>query len=142
MACTAWCNLLNHIGVLMTNRRMLPLLLSVATTALAVFPMPLIFAQPTAPETEQNSPRQSRWDNLSPEQQAQIKQIKQSSRAQIDAILTPEQRSQVEAARSRGEKPKQFMTTLNLTETQKAQIQAIRQQSRQQIQAIVQSGQS
>jgi periplasmic protein CpxP/Spy len=126
----------------MKDRQMLPLLLSVATTALVVFPMSLVLAQPTTPGTEQTSPRKSQWDNLSPEQQAQIKQIKQSSRAQIDAILTPEQRSQVEAARSRGEMPKQFINTLNLTETQKTQIQAIRQQSRQQIQAIVQSGQS
>jgi hypothetical protein len=126
----------------MTNHRILPLLLGVTTAALVVFPIPLISAQPANPGVEQANPRKTRWDNLSPGQQAQIKQIKQSSRAQIDAILTPEQRLQVEAARSRGEKPKQFMSTLNLTDTQKAQIQSIRQQSRQQIQAIVQPGQS
>lgn len=74
--------------------------------------------------------------NLTPEQDAQIKQIREAAKAQMDAILTPEQKAQLDAARSQGEK-RQSRPSLNLTEQQKAQLKQIREATQQQIQSIL-----
>jgi len=69
--------------------------------------------------------------NFTEAQQQQFQAIRQRTREQINAVLTPEQRAQIESRR-RGEP-----MNLNLTEQQRAQIQAIRAQSRQEMDALL-----
>jgi periplasmic protein CpxP/Spy len=87
--------------------------------------------------------------NLTEQQQAQFKALREKTRSQIEAVLTPEQRAKAQAAlqekmakvqqgdRQPGEKRgkrgggmKGMFQSLNLTETQKTQIKAIMQASR------------
>ncbi|WP_448572506.1 hypothetical protein [Trichothermofontia sp.] len=69
--------------------------------------------------------------NFTEAQKQQFQAIRQRTREQINAVLTPEQRAQI-ASRQRGEP-----MNLNLTEQQRAQIQAIRAQSRQEMDALL-----
>lgn len=70
--------------------------------------------------------------NLTDAQKAQIQQIKQSTRQQMDAIFTPAQKEQRRLAREQRQKP-----NLNLTEDQKAKLKAIRQSSKSQMEAVL-----
>ena len=69
--------------------------------------------------------------NLTDAQKAQIQQIKQSTRQQMDAILTPQQKEQLRVAREQKQRP-----NLNLTEDQKAKMKAIRESSKSQMDAV------
>ncbi len=71
------------------------LTLSVATAlpAFAQSTSPSAAPSPTAPN--QRRPMHN-FLNLTPEQQAQLKQIRESTRSQIDAVLTPEQKAQLQ----------------------------------------------
>jgi Spy/CpxP family protein refolding chaperone len=90
--------------------------------------------------------------NLTEAQKAQLKQIRESARSQIDAILTPEQKAQLDAAkqqrqqrqpgeqgqsRQQGQKPRGKWAALNLTADQKARIQAVRQDAKQKMNAVL-----
>ena len=70
--------------------------------------------------------------NLTDAQKAQMKQIQESSRQQIDAILTTEQKEQIRTARQQRQKP-----NLNLSEDQKAKLKAIQENSKSQMDAIL-----
>ncbi|MDB9510878.1 hypothetical protein PN499_06765 [Kamptonema animale CS-326] len=70
--------------------------------------------------------------NLTDAQKAQMKQIRESSRQQMDAIFTPEQKEQLRTARQQRQKP-----NLNLSEAQKAQLKAIRENTKSQMDAIM-----
>ena len=61
-----------------------------------------------------------------------MKQIRESSRQQMDAIFTPEQKEQLRTARQQRQKP-----NLNLSEAQKAQLKAIRENTKSQMDAIL-----
>lgn len=85
---------------------------------------------------------------LTDAQKTQIKEIRRNSRTQMDAILTPEQKQQLEAAkqarqgqprqaRGQGERPKKGWASLNLTEDQKTKMRGIRESEKNQIQAIL-----
>jgi periplasmic protein CpxP/Spy len=85
---------------------------------------------------------------LSEEQKTKIKEIHRNSRTQMEAILTPEQKQQLEAAkqaregqprqpRGQGERPKKGLASLNLTEDQKTKMREIRKSEKNQIQAIL-----
>ena len=128
-----------------------------------------LIATPFAVQEEQNpsSPQPGKeWQkkgqfkklNLTPEQKAKMKETGRSTRAQIEAVLTPEQKTKLQAAMAerkaqhqaqrqqrqgqgerqegRGKKGNIF-TSLNLTETQKNQIKQIRESSKQQRQAVL-----
>ncbi|WP_448561979.1 hypothetical protein [Trichothermofontia sp.] len=69
--------------------------------------------------------------NFTPAQQQQFQAIRQRTREQINAVLTPEQRAQIESHR-RGEP-----INLNLSEAQQRQIHAIRLQARQEMDALL-----
>ena len=104
--------------------------------------------------------------NLTPEQKAKIKEIGRNTRAQIEAVLTPEQKTKLQAAmaerkaqrqqrqaqRQQGEgqgqegqeqhregrgKRGDIFASLNLTQAQKDQIKQIRESSKQQMQAVL-----
>ena len=70
--------------------------------------------------------------NLTEAQKAQIQQIKQSQRQQMEAILTAEQRAQKQAAREQRQRP-----NLNLTEDQRTRMQAVKTAGKSQIEAVL-----
>lgn len=69
--------------------------------------------------------------NFTEAQRQQFQAIRQRTREQINAVLTPQQRAQIES-RKRGEP-----INLNLTEAQQSQIHAIRVQARQEMDALL-----
>lgn len=92
--------------------------------------------------------------NLTSEQQARMEQIRQNERSQIEAILTAEQKAQLQTQRgtrkaptgenrrtpptgeNRGVPPAPF-ASLNLTTEQRSQIEAVRRSSREQMEAVL-----
>ncbi|MBD2388490.1 Spy/CpxP family protein refolding chaperone [Cylindrospermum sp. FACHB-282] len=88
--------------------------------------------------------------NLTDAQKSKLQAIRQSTRAQIDQILTPEQKAQMEKLKAeyqgqrgqgqrpqqRGEGGKKGFAALNLSEAQKAQIKKIMESSKQQTEAV------
>lgn len=83
--------------------------------------------------------------NLTETQKAQLKTLHEQTKARMKAVLTPEQRAQMEAARAErqtakqnGERPKGkrpggkqgMFQKLNLSETQKTQMKQIRQDAK------------
>ncbi len=97
------------------------------------------YAQPVSPNSadtfapKTNKPRL----NLSDSQKQQMLAIRQKTRQQIMAVLTPQQRSQVESAVQSGQSFRSAMRSLNLTDAQREQIRAIRQSSKQQRLALL-----
>ncbi|BAZ33118.1 hypothetical protein NIES4074_56280 [Cylindrospermum sp. NIES-4074] len=114
-----------------------------AVQAQTAFSSPLLVAQAT---------KKGSWPklNLTDAQKNQIKEIRRSTRTQIEAVLTPEQREKLKAEyearrgqRQQGQRPRQEgqgrrqpFASLNLTEGQKAEIKKIMESSKQQIQAV------
>ena len=85
---------------------------------------------------------------LTDAQKNQIKEIRRNSRAQMEAVFTPEQKQQLEAAKQerqgqprqqtgQGQRPKRGFASLNLTEEQKTKMREIRESEKNQIQAIL-----
>ena len=66
-----------------------------------------------------------------------MQQIKQSARAQMQEILTPEQLQKLEAAKASGEKKRGVFRTLNLTDAQKAEMKEVRESKKAQFEAIL-----
>lgn len=66
-----------------------------------------------------------------------MRALRQKTKEQIMAVLTPSQRSQLASALQSGQSFRQAMRSLNLTDAQKQQIRAIRESSRQQRLAIL-----
>ncbi|MBD2269190.1 Spy/CpxP family protein refolding chaperone [Anabaena sp. FACHB-1391] len=90
--------------------------------------------------------------NLTSEQKAKMKEIHTNTRAQVDAILTTEQKNQLKTAmekrkaerqqrqgqhHSGHEKKGDIFNSLNLTDKQKDQIKQIHDSERQKMQAIL-----
>lgn len=70
--------------------------------------------------------------NLTDAQKAQMKQIHDSTRQQIDAILTSDQKEQMRLAKQQRQRP-----NLNLSADQKAKIKQIRQNAKSQMDALL-----
>jgi periplasmic protein CpxP/Spy len=108
---------------------------------------PVPTEQPTEQPTERNRmPHHRNFLNLTSDQQAQMEQIHQNARSQIDNILTAEQKAQLESAREnrgtprRGENrgmPGRRFDSLNLTDEQRSQIESVRNTAREQMDAIL-----
>ncbi|NJK34743.1 MAG: P pilus assembly/Cpx signaling pathway, periplasmic inhibitor/zinc-resistance associated protein [Oscillatoriales cyanobacterium SM2_2_1] len=77
--------------------------------------------------------------NLTDAQKQQMRSIRENTRQQIQAILSPEQRSQLQTAMSSGDRQARrgIWQRLNLTDAQKQQVRTIRENSRQQIQSVL-----
>ncbi|WP_373528562.1 Spy/CpxP family protein refolding chaperone [Nostoc sp.] len=118
---------------------------SFAVEAQTASPSPVLLAQ--TPQ-KQWGPWQEL--NLTDAQKTQIQTIRQSSRAQMEAVFTPEQKAKLEAAKQArrdqrqagqeqpGQRPqKGKFADLNLTEAQKTQMRQIRESEKQQIQAVL-----
>lgn len=121
------------------NIKLLPLLAGVVSLSLSAATVLPAFAQANTPEKppERSHFRSSDILNLTPEQQEKMQQIRQSSQAQIDNILTAEQKAKLTAARENGENPRQVFGSLNLTAEQRSQMQEIKRSSREQMDAIL-----
>lgn len=111
---------------------------SVLTTTIA----PLaVNAEPTTPMRQQMSgqvegkPGKAAL-NLTESQKAQMRQVRQETRAQMEAVLTPEQRQQLQTARNSRDRWAP-LADLNLSEQQKDQIREIRQSAKSRMEAIL-----
>ncbi|WP_138500782.1 Spy/CpxP family protein refolding chaperone [Nostoc sp. PA-18-2419] len=125
--------------------------LSLTTTSFAVVaqtasPSPLLLAQtpqkPKGPWAELG---------LTDTQKSQIQAIRRDSRTKFEAVLTPEQKAKLEAAKQARQAERQAgqrqpgqhrggrknFADLNLTEAQKTQMRQIRESEKQQIQAVL-----
>jgi len=71
--------------------------------------------------------------NLSDAQKEQLQQLRAKYRQQAQAILTPEQRAELEAARTEGRRPNK----LNLSDAQKEQMRSLRTQGREEMLAVL-----
>lgn len=83
---------------------------------------------------------------LNEEQKTKIKEIRRNSRTQMEGILSPEQKQQLQAAKQerqgqprqeRGQRPGKNFASLNLTPEQKTKMREIRESEKNQIQAIL-----
>jgi periplasmic protein CpxP/Spy len=93
-------------------------------------------AQNVHPEGE-NGKREHRngWEaklNLSADQKAKIKTIRDSAKQQMDGYLTAEQKAQLQNAKQTHQRP-----NLNLTADQKAQMKRIHESTESQIKALL-----
>ncbi len=84
--------------------------------------------------------------NLTDAQKAQLKQLREETKAQIQQILTPDQRAKMQSFQSNrqpgqqpgnGKKWGGHWKELNLTDAQKQQIRQIRENAKQKMQAIL-----
>jgi Spy/CpxP family protein refolding chaperone len=105
----------------------------------------LLSATPILPAFSQSTnpapgPRMERWGqnlNLTEDQKAKLKQIRESTRSQIEAVLTDDQKAKLRAAREQQQKARQSFASLNLNDDQKAKIRSIREEARKQMSAVL-----
>ncbi|MFM6012946.1 MAG: Spy/CpxP family protein refolding chaperone [Dolichospermum sp.] len=136
------------------------LLLIAGTLAIALTATPFV----AQAQTDTNEPRQPREMvgkgpfrrlNLTDAQKEQMKKIHKSTRAKIEAVLTPEQRQKLEAAKAEmkarrkarrngtqigkgKERDKETVfSSLDLTDAQKREIRTIKESARTQMEAIL-----
>jgi protein CpxP len=112
------------------------ILLSLAATPLAVkaetSAEPFIIAQ------AQEGYNRLEALGLSEEQKAQIAEIRKETHEQIKAVLTPQQREQLEAAKLDGiQLRRNTLRSLNLTEEQKNEMRQIKESTQAQINTIL-----
>jgi periplasmic protein CpxP/Spy len=136
--------------------RLLPLMAGVIALSVSIGSATPAFSQatnPTPPSEAGRHMRRHNFLNLTAEQQAQMEQIHQNTRSQIDAILTEEQRAQLQSEReNRTPRTGEFrrmppdgngqmlpppFASLNLTEEQRSQIEAVMRSSREQMDAVL-----
>jgi Spy/CpxP family protein refolding chaperone len=94
----------------------------------------------SSPTIVAQSRKQGGWKNklnLTEAQKAQMQQIKESARADMQKILTPEQLQKLEAAKASGEKKRGVWRSLNLTDAQKAEMKKIKESKKAQFEAIL-----
>ena len=104
--------------------------------ALAAAPVLPVFTQaasalPTEVAERQGEARGRRL-NLSEQQQTQMRQIRESTKARIDRVLNSQQQAELQRARQERRR-----ANLNLTDEQKAQMRAIRQEARRQMDTLL-----
>ncbi|MDF5712885.1 MAG: P pilus assembly/Cpx signaling pathway, periplasmic inhibitor/zinc-resistance associated protein [Rhizonema sp. NSF051] len=87
-----------------------------------------------ADDAPQAGKHHGEWDKLglNDTQKSQIKQIRQDAQQKMDAILTSDQKTQLQQARSQHTRPK-----LALSDDQKAQMKQIHQDSENQIMQVL-----
>lgn len=115
------------------NIKHILLLPGVFALALAAVPSMPAFAQ-NQPAPTQSAPAKRGMDrlNLTASQKTQMQQIRQNTKAEVDAYLQSQG-----ITVPQGQKPGKGMRSLNLSEAQKAQIKAIHEKGKQQVQALL-----
>ena len=124
---------------------LLPGAIALAFAAAPVLPGISASAGTTIAQAQTGKPKL----NLSADQKAKLKQIREATESKISAILTPEQRQQRDTLKQQHQAQRQSgqsrmgkkggdrsMAALNLSADQKAQISEIRKQSKQEMDAV------
>lgn len=109
---------------------LVPGLLALTFSTLPVLP---IVAQSAPAEMQRGMSKL----NLTDAQKTQMKQLRDETQAQIEQILTPEQKAQMQSLKQSGRKMRGEMKALNLSETQKQQMRQIKENAKQKMQAIL-----
>jgi periplasmic protein CpxP/Spy len=78
---------------------------------------------------------------LTDAQKAQMAEIRRETKAQMEAILTPQQREQLQTARQNRQGKRQVWRNLNLTDAQRNQMRQIMQTQKSKMEAILTSEQ-
>ena len=112
------------------------LALTVTTTELAALAQPVSKSPLLLAQTQEPPKRLDRLE-LTQEQKDKIASIRSSTRSQIEAILTPEQREKLKAAMQDRQPRRQAFASLNLTPEQKTQMRQIRQSAKSQFEAVL-----
>jgi Spy/CpxP family protein refolding chaperone len=133
--------------------KLMPMLAGVFAISVAATPL-IVKAQAnssTQPVPAQSNQRhQGKWDklNLTDQQKAQLRQIHDETRTQMEAVFTPQQLEQLKAARQNhqagqarqagqsGQGKHSIMATLNLTDAQKAKLKEIKDSQKARMQAV------
>lgn len=118
--------------------KLIPLLAS--AIALSVTPSLPLVAQTQPSQPRQLPPvRDSKYKGieLTEQQKAQMQAIRKNTSAQIQAILTPQQRQQFQAAMGSGQKRRSAFMDMNLSDQQKSQIREIMQSAKAQAEAVL-----
>lgn len=75
--------------------------------------------------------------NLTEAQKTQMQQIKQSTRAEMQRVLTPEQLQKLQAAKASRQGKRGGFADLNLTDAQKVELNRIKESKKSQMEAIL-----
>ncbi len=78
-------------------------------------------------------------NNLTQAQRAQMEQVKDNARSQVEAVLTPQQQGEFQSAVEDGQKMRSAVASLNLSEEQQTQVNEIMKVSKEQKRAIYRS---
>lgn len=109
---------------------------SAIALALAASPvLPVLTEAASALPTEVAERRGEGWGrrlNLTEQQQTQMRQIRESTKAKIDRILTSQQQAELQRARQERRRP-----NFTLTDEQKTQMRTIREEARRQMDALL-----
>jgi Spy/CpxP family protein refolding chaperone len=111
--------------------------LSIATAPLAVKAEPVAPAPPTIAQADNKVPPRFERLELTQEQTDKIAEIRRSTRTQVEALLTPEQRQQLKTVRESRQRRREALASLNLTPEQKTKLQQIRQSAKSQFDAVL-----
>lgn len=114
------------------NIKILPLLASVAAITLTTAPLAI-----QSPAQAYPASRFSQELNLTAEQIAQMEQIRENIKSQMEAVLTPEQQQQIQTMRTEGRQQGRAMKSLNLSEAQRTQMREIHRSAREQMQNVL-----
>lgn len=115
------------------KRKLMPLLVGAIALTFAATPL-VLHAQSDRPI--QDLP-QFAGVELTQDQQDELAQIREETRAQIEAILTPEQLELFRAAKESGQVRREAFAQMNLSDEQRAQIREIREAAKSESQAIL-----
>ena len=107
--------------------------------ALLVSAAPVLtaYAQSSAPTAPRVGQKMQNRLNLTADQKAELKTIRDSVRQQVEGVLTSEQRATQQADRGQGMKRGQVWKSLNLSDDQKAKIKQIRESARSQMDSVL-----
>lgn len=106
--------------------------------AVALACLPVIHAVAQNSSTPTTQMRKGWRDlNLTDAQKAQMKQIREETKAQIEGILTPDQKAQLQTAKQSGQKMRGNWKALNLTDSQKQQMRQIKESAMQKMQQLL-----
>lgn len=100
-----------------------------------------VVATPLAVKAGQNWSGQKAGIELTQQQQNQLEQINRNTRSEIEAILTPEQREQFQAAFEQGRGMRSAIAALNLSPEQQTQVREVMLSARTQREALLTSEQ-
>ena len=79
---------------------------------------------------------QGKQANLNQAQKTELEQVNNNTRSQVEAVLTPEQQTELQNALNDGQKMKTAVRNLNLSSEQQSQLDEIMQSAKQQKNAI------